>query len=68
MNIALIVAAGSGSRMKGVDRPKQFLLINNKPLLVYTIEVFEANENIDAIYIVTSLPYFQEVESYHPTS
>ncbi len=37
--IALIVAGGTGSRMKS-DVPKQFLLINNKPLLFYTLNAF----------------------------
>ena len=34
MNIALIVAAGSGSRMESADRPKQFLLVKEKPLML----------------------------------
>ena len=34
MNIALIVAAGSGSRMKNADRPKQFILVKDKPLML----------------------------------
>ncbi len=37
--VAVIVAGGSGTRM-GSDLPKQFLKINNKPLLYYTLEVF----------------------------
>ena len=36
---ALIVAAGSGSRM-GTDIPKQFLLLQGKPVLMHTLEVF----------------------------
>lgn len=38
---AIIVAGGSGSRMKS-DLPKQFLLLNNKPILQHTIEQFMA--------------------------
>ena len=64
MNFALIVAAGSGSRMGNIDKPKQFLLINNKPLMVYTIEAFELNKQVDAIVIVTSKDYIDEVNSF----
>lgn len=63
MNIALIVAAGSGTRM-GTDIPKQFLLVNDKPLLIYTIEAFNQNEDIDAIYIITSEDYILKVQAW----
>lgn len=52
MNVALLTAAGSGNRMHG-DIPKQFLKIRNKPLIIYTMEVFERNPQIDAILVVT---------------
>lgn len=50
MNIALITAAGKGSRMHQ-EIPKQFMPINNKPLIIYTLEAFEKHPNIDAIII-----------------
>ena len=40
MNVAIIIAAGSGSRM-GQDIPKQFLNVYDKPVLLYTLEVFQ---------------------------
>ncbi len=52
MNIALLTAAGSGSRMHQ-DIPKQFLHINNKPVILYTMEVFQRNPQMDAILVVT---------------
>lgn len=52
MNIALLTAAGSGSRMKQ-DIPKQFIHVNNKPIIIYTLEAFQRNPQIDAIMIVT---------------
>lgn len=52
MNIALLTAAGSGSRMHQ-DVPKQFLHVNNKPIIIYTLEAFEKNPQIDAIEVVT---------------
>ncbi|MDE7107801.1 MAG: 2-C-methyl-D-erythritol 4-phosphate cytidylyltransferase [Clostridiales bacterium] len=50
-NIALILAGGSGKRM-GQDIPKQFLTINEKPIIIYTLENFQFNENIDEILVV----------------
>ena len=52
MNIALLTAAGSGNRMQK-DIPKQFLSIHNKPVILYTMEAFERNHQIDAILVVT---------------
>lgn len=40
MNIALILAGGSGNRM-GLDIPKQFYSIQGKPVLIYTLEGFQ---------------------------
>ncbi len=51
MNIAVIFAGGIGSRMKSKGTPKQFLEVHRKPILIYTLEKFESNENIDAIVI-----------------
>ena len=54
MNIAIIVAAGSGTRF-GTGRPKQFLDIHGKPLLIHTLEKFENCAAIDEIVLVLSL-------------
>ncbi len=50
-NIALIIAGGVGARM-GQDIPKQFLTVNEKPIIIYTLEAFEKHEEIDAIAVV----------------
>ena len=47
MNIGLIFAGGVGTRMHSKDRPKQFLDIYNKPIIVHTIEFFEENDELD---------------------
>ncbi len=52
MNVALIFAGGSGLRMNNTCRPKQFLELDNKPIIIYTLEVFERHESIDAIVVV----------------
>ncbi len=51
MNVAVILAGGIGSRV-GAKIPKQFIEIKNKPILVYTLEIFQKNRNIDAIEVV----------------
>ena len=51
MNIALIIAGGSGKRM-GQDIPKQFLTVNEKPVIIYTLEAFQEHPLIDEIAVV----------------
>jgi 2-C-methyl-D-erythritol 4-phosphate cytidylyltransferase len=51
MNIALITAGGSGNRM-GQDIPKQFMTIDNKPVIIYTLQSFQFSPEIDAIAVV----------------
>ena len=62
MNFALILAAGTGSRMGNTDKPKQFLPIYGKPLMVHTIEAFEINDEVDAIVISTNEEYIDDVK------
>ena len=62
MNIALILAAGTGSRMGNADKPKQFLPIYGKPLMIHTIEAFEMHDEIDKIIVVTSEGYDDQVK------
>ena len=62
MNIAVILAGGSGKRM-GAPVPKQFLTIYGKPVIAYTLEVFEKHPEIDAIEVVSVADYVDEVWS-----
>lgn len=50
---AVIVAAGSGKRM-GTQVSKQFLNLKGRPLLAYTLDVFQASQRIDEIILVVS--------------
>ena len=50
-HVAIILAGGSGTRMGGA-MPKQFLSLMDKPVIVYTLENFQRNENIDEILVV----------------
>lgn len=49
--VAILTAAGVGSRT-GQDIPKQFIHIENKPLIVYTLEAFQNHPSIDEIIVV----------------
>ena len=51
MNVAIIIAGGVGSRM-GMDIPKQFITIDRKPILIYTMECFQQHPMIDKIELV----------------
>ena len=51
MNIGLIIAGGVGQRMK-MNVPKQFIKVLGKPIMIYTLEAFERNENIDEVVVV----------------
>ena len=50
-NIALIIAGGSGARMHQ-NIPKQFLTVNERPVIVYTLEAFQNHPEIDEIAVV----------------
>lgn len=51
MNIAIIFGGGSGLRIHN-QTPKQFIEVNGKPIIIYTIEAFDQNPNVDAIVVV----------------
>ena len=51
MNIALILAGGSGVRL-GADVPKQYIEVKGKTVITYCLEVFGAHPSVDAIQIV----------------
>ncbi|MBP5262396.1 MAG: 2-C-methyl-D-erythritol 4-phosphate cytidylyltransferase [Clostridiales bacterium] len=63
MNIAVIIAGGSGSRM-GQDIPKQFINVYDKPVLVYTLEGFQKHPQIDAILCVCIDGWHDVVRAY----
>ena len=63
MNIAVIIAGGSGKRM-GHDIPKQFINVFDKPILMYTLESFEKHPMIDAIELVCIDGWHDVVRAY----
>lgn len=63
MITALLTAAGTGTRM-GQDIPKQFIHVNNKPIIIYTLEVFQNDPNIDKIVVVTLESWIEVLRVY----
>ena len=51
MTVAIIIAGGSGKRMRQ-EIPKQFINVNDKPVLIYTLEAFEKHPEVDKILVV----------------
>ncbi|HGD5269592.1 TPA: 2-C-methyl-D-erythritol 4-phosphate cytidylyltransferase [Streptococcus agalactiae] len=52
MNIGVIFAGGVGRRMNTKGKPKQFLEVHGKPIMVHTIDIFQNTEAIDAVVVV----------------
>lgn len=68
-NVAIIFAGGVGSRMGVRSKPKQFLDLHGKAIIVHTLEVFERHPDIDAIVIVCVAGWIQHtrdlLERFH---
>lgn len=62
MITALIFAGGIGERMNSRAKPKQFLEIHGKPILIYTIEHFELHPDIDNIVVVCLKDWIRELK------
>lgn len=60
MTTALIFAGGTGRRMNTRSKPKQFLEIHGKPVIIHTLEHFEYHEEIDNIVVVCIREYIEE--------
>lgn len=61
MNHAIVLAAGTGQRMRSGGLPKQFLKLMGKPIIIYTLEKFEASAEIDDIIIVCHGSYVEHM-------
>lgn len=63
MNIAILTAGGTGTRTHQ-DLPKQFITVENKPIIVYTLEAFQSHPNIDEIYVSCLEGWDMVLEAY----
>lgn len=62
MTTTLIFAGGTGRRMNSRSKPKQFLEMHGKPIIIYTLEHFEYHEQIDNIVVVCLKDWIGELE------
>lgn len=60
MNIVMLLAGGSGTRV-GSNIPKQFIEINGKPIIAYTMEIYQKRKDFDAIEVVCIEGYEKKV-------
>ena len=63
MNTALILAGGTGQRMRQ-EIPKQFINVNDKPLIIYTLEAFQKHPQVDNILVVCLDGWHDILKSY----
>lgn len=63
MNVALLIAGGSGNRM-GQDIPKQFIHVNNCPIIIHTMKAFQVHPDIDGIAVVCLRGWETVLQSY----
>lgn len=63
MNIAVIFAGGIGKRMGKTEKPKQFLELCGKPIIIHTIEKFENSNKIDGIVVVCVKEWIDYLEN-----
>lgn len=63
MNIALILAGGTGNRT-AQDIPKQFMNVYDKPLIIYTLENFQRHPEIDGIVVVCLDGWHEVLKAY----
>jgi 2-C-methyl-D-erythritol 4-phosphate cytidylyltransferase len=64
MPTALIFAGGAGKRMSSKNKPKQFLEYHGKPIIIYTLEVFDNHPQIDQIVVVCLKSGIDELYRY----
>lgn len=63
MNIAVLLAGGADPNFK-MDIPKQFVNVYNRPIIVYTMEIFQKHPEIDAIMVACLKGWENMVTAY----
>lgn len=61
MNVAIILAGGTGTRV-GAGKPKQFIEVLGKPIVVYTTEIYQQHPEVDAIEIVCHADWMEHMQ------
>lgn len=63
MNTAIILSGGIGTRM-GTDCPKQYLMVQGRPILSYCLSIFEEHPAIDHIVIVAAQEWTEKIQKW----
>ena len=63
MNVALIIAGGNGKRMEQ-EIPKQFINVNDKPIIMYTLDVFQKHPDINEIVVACIEGWHEILKAY----
>ncbi|MCG7334340.1 2-C-methyl-D-erythritol 4-phosphate cytidylyltransferase [Sporosarcina sp. ACRSM] len=62
MATALIFAGGTGTRMNSKSKPKQFLELYGKPIIIHTLEYFERHQEVQDIAVVCLSSWIEELK------
>lgn len=63
MNVALVLAGGTGTRL-GEDIPKQYINVKGKPIIAYVLELFMQHPSVDAIQVVADVQWRDVIDRY----
>ena len=61
-NVYGVILAGKGTRMGNVEKPKQFMEIGGKPIIVHTIEKFVMNSDFEKILVLSPKQWIKHTE------
>lgn len=63
MVFGVILAGGVGSRMGNVEKPKQFLTVGGKPIIIHTLEKFYVNDKFEKIIVLCPEPWIEHTKN-----
>ena len=63
MIFGVVLAGGIGSRMGNVDKPKQYLLVGEKPIIIHTLEKFYVNDKFEKIIVLCPNQWVNHTEN-----
>lgn len=58
----VVLAGGKGTRMGNVEKPKQFMEIGNKPIIIHTIEKFVMNSTFEKVLVLSPKQWIKHTE------
>ena len=63
-NYLVLLSGGAGRRLKGVDIPKQYILVKDKPVIIYTLERIEGLDEVEQIVIVAHAEWRDQIRKW----